>query len=37
VTISEEEIDINMTVDGIDEPLNGELQDLFLECDEENR
>ena len=37
VSISEEEIEINMTVEGIDEQLNGELQDLFLEFDEENR
>jgi putative transposase len=37
VSISEEEIEINMTVKGIDEPLNGELQDLFLEYDEEKR
>ncbi|OIK15372.1 transposase [Bacillus sp. MUM 116] len=37
VSISDEEIEINMTVEGIDEPLNGELQDLFLEYDEENR
>jgi putative transposase len=37
VSNSEKEKEVNMTVEGIDEPLNGELQDLFLEYDEENR
>ncbi|MBP0725812.1 transposase [Bacillus sp. RG28] len=37
VSLQGQDIDINMTIEGSDEKVNGDLQDLFFETDEENR
>jgi putative transposase len=37
VSTAEEDIEIEMTIKGNNELINGDLQDLFLEYDEENR
>ncbi|MGF6949071.1 hypothetical protein QF028_001576 [Neobacillus sp. B4I6] len=37
VSISEEDIEIEVMIKGNNEKINGDLQDLFLEYDEENR
>ncbi|MEH7308059.1 hypothetical protein [Neobacillus drentensis] len=37
VSISEEDIEIEVMIKANNEKNNGELQDLFLEYDEENR
>jgi putative transposase len=37
VSISDEDIEFKVTINDNNEPVNGDLQDLFLEYDEENR
>lgn len=37
VSIGEEDIEFKVTINDNNEPINGDLQDLFLEYDEENR
>ncbi|ABO65806.1 Conserved hypothetical protein [Geobacillus thermodenitrificans NG80-2] len=37
VSIGEEDIEFKVTINNNNEPINGDLQDLFLEYDEENR
>ncbi|MBS4198302.1 transposase [Bacillus sp. FJAT-49732] len=37
VTIPGEQVEIEMKITGDKEPINGDLQDLFLAYDEENR
>jgi putative transposase len=37
VTMTEAEVSFTVAVEGQDEAINGNLQDLFLEYDEENR
>jgi putative transposase len=37
VSIKNEDIEFKVTINDNKEPINGDLQDLFLEYDEENR
>ncbi|WP_243646888.1 hypothetical protein [Melghiribacillus thermohalophilus] len=37
VSIGEEDIDIKVSISDNNKPINGDLQDLFLEYDEEYR
>jgi putative transposase len=37
IAIGEEEIEFELFINDNSEPVNGELQDIFLKYDEENR